>query len=111
MSAYGAAGSIVLILLWVYYSAQILFFGAEFTQVYANHYGTQLAPKPHARWAESVTPASAKAAKKPRDREPGIKSSGRKGVLVSMLKDEVEELRTVVGQIGNGTKANGAARK
>ncbi len=35
-SAYGAAGSVMAFLLWVYYSAQIIFFGAEFTQVYAN---------------------------------------------------------------------------
>lgn len=39
-SAYGAAGSFVLILLWVYYSAQILLFGAEFTQVYSRQYGS-----------------------------------------------------------------------
>jgi membrane protein len=38
-SAYGAAGSIIVLLLWIYYSAQILFFGAEFTQVYANRFG------------------------------------------------------------------------
>jgi len=41
-SSYGAAGSIVIVLLWVYYSAQILFFGAEFTQAYANNYGSRL---------------------------------------------------------------------
>ncbi len=35
-SAYGAAGSLVAVIVWVYYSAQILFFGAEFTQVYAH---------------------------------------------------------------------------
>ncbi|MEP6894095.1 MAG: YihY/virulence factor BrkB family protein [Chloroflexota bacterium] len=40
-STYGAAASLVVILLWVYYSAQILFFGAEFTQVYANMYGSR----------------------------------------------------------------------
>jgi membrane protein len=40
-SAYGAAGSLALILLWVYYSSQILFFGAEFTEVYARHYGSR----------------------------------------------------------------------
>ncbi|MDQ6631343.1 MAG: YihY/virulence factor BrkB family protein [Verrucomicrobiota bacterium] len=40
-SAYGAAGSLVLILLWVYYSAQILFFGAEFTQVYSKRHGSR----------------------------------------------------------------------
>ena len=43
-SSYGAAGSLVLILVWVYYSSQILFFGAEFTQVYANRYGSKIVP-------------------------------------------------------------------
>ena len=42
-SAYGAAGSLALVLLWVYYSAQILFFGAEFTQVYSQHHGSRSA--------------------------------------------------------------------
>ena len=41
-STYGAAGSLVIILLWVYYSAQIFFFGAEFTRTYANKYGSRL---------------------------------------------------------------------
>ena len=40
-STFGAAGSLVLLLLWIYYSAQILFFGAEFTQVYARRYGSK----------------------------------------------------------------------
>lgn len=44
-SAYGAAGSFVVFLLWVYYSAQIIFIGAEFTQVYARKYGTAIVPK------------------------------------------------------------------
>jgi membrane protein len=44
-STFGAAGSLVLLLLWIYYSAQILFFGAEFTQVYANQYGSKIAPE------------------------------------------------------------------
>lgn len=44
-SAFGAAGSIILLLLWVYYSAQILFFGAEFTQVYTNQYGSGMQPE------------------------------------------------------------------
>jgi len=50
-SAYGAAGSLVVVLLWVYYSAQILFFGAEFTQVYANRFGRKLEPTENAMWA------------------------------------------------------------
>jgi membrane protein len=40
-SSYGAAGSIVALMLWMYYSAQIVFFGAEFTQVYARHHGSR----------------------------------------------------------------------
>ena len=39
-STYGAAGSLVIVLVWVYYSSQILFFGAEFTQVYAREHGS-----------------------------------------------------------------------
>jgi membrane protein len=47
-SAYGAASSLVTLLLWVFYSAQILLFGAEFTKVYANTYGSQVEPEEHA---------------------------------------------------------------
>jgi len=43
-STYGAAGSLVVLLLWVYYSSQILFLGAEFTQVYANRFGSGIKP-------------------------------------------------------------------
>ena len=45
-SAYGAAGSLVVILLWVFYSSQIIFLGAEFTQVYARKYGQDLEAEP-----------------------------------------------------------------
>jgi membrane protein len=41
-SAYGAAGSLVILLVWIYWSAQILFFGAEFTQVYARKHGSRI---------------------------------------------------------------------
>ena len=47
-SSYGAAGSLIVLLLWVYYSSQILFFGAEFTQVYANRFGSRVAPADNA---------------------------------------------------------------
>lgn len=47
-SAYGAAGSIVIILVWVYYSAIILYFGAEFTKVYAQLYGKKIIPNSYA---------------------------------------------------------------
>ena len=47
--AYGAAGSLVVILIWVYYASQIFLFGAEFTAVYAESRGSRFAPSPHAR--------------------------------------------------------------
>jgi membrane protein len=43
-SAYGAAGSLVVVLVWVYYSAQIFYFGAEFTKVYATRSGHKIMP-------------------------------------------------------------------
>jgi membrane protein len=46
-SAYGAAGSMVVLLVWVYYSALIVFFGAEFTQAWATRHGA-VTPQPHA---------------------------------------------------------------
>lgn len=47
-SVYGAAGSLVIVLLWAYYSSQILFFGAELTQVWARRHGSQIVPDEHA---------------------------------------------------------------
>jgi membrane protein len=51
-NAFGAAGSLVVVLLWVYYSAQILFFGAEITQVYAKQRGSKVVPTKHAKLKE-----------------------------------------------------------
>jgi membrane protein len=47
-SAYGAAGSLVALVLWVFYSSQVLFLGAEFTQVYAQHFGGRIRPASNA---------------------------------------------------------------
>lgn len=47
-SAYGAAGSLIILLLWIYYSAAILYFGAEFTKAYAEKYGEGIQPKSYA---------------------------------------------------------------
>ena len=47
-SAYGAASSLITLLLWIYYSSQILLFGAEFTQVYASEFGAPLEPSKYA---------------------------------------------------------------
>jgi membrane protein len=51
-SAFGAAGALVVLLIWVYYSTQILFFGAELTQVYTNKFGEGITPR---EYAEPVT--------------------------------------------------------
>ena len=67
-SAYGAAGSLVIILVWVYYSSQILLYGAEFTQVYANRLGGRIVPAPDAQVANP---------KKVSDSESDKKSAGR----------------------------------
>ena len=47
-SAYGAASSLVTLLLWVFYSAQILLFGAVFTRIYADTRGSHIQPEEYA---------------------------------------------------------------
>ncbi|MCC8411150.1 YihY/virulence factor BrkB family protein [Mucilaginibacter sp. UR6-1] len=47
-SVYGTAGSIIVILVWIYYTAAILYIGAEFTQVYAEAQGSRIEPAPYA---------------------------------------------------------------
>lgn len=53
-SSYGAAGSVILILLWVYYSAMILYFGAIFTHVYVVHTGSRIYPNDYAVWVQEI---------------------------------------------------------
>lgn len=53
-SSYGAAGSMIIILLWVYYSAAILYFGAAFTRAYALHKGSNIFPNEYAVWIKEV---------------------------------------------------------
>ena len=53
-SSYGAAGSAIIILMWVYFSSSLLFFGAEFTKVYARKYGRGIIPDRHAELLSDV---------------------------------------------------------
>lgn len=53
-NTYGAAGSIIIILLWVYYSAIILYFGAAFTKHYAQFKGRRIYPNDYAVWTEHI---------------------------------------------------------
>ncbi len=57
--AYGAAGSLVVLLFWVFYSAQIFFFGAEFTRVFAKRYGNDIRPSADAVPVIPLEPAPA----------------------------------------------------
>jgi len=59
-STYGAAGSLITVLLWVYYSSLIFFLGAEFTQVFASEYGSGVVP------AENAQPLAAAEQERPR---------------------------------------------
>lgn len=78
-SVFGAAGSLAIVLLWIYYSTQILFFGAEMTQVYARRRGAQIVPDENAvkvrKVKEVVEPKGKGAPKRPRGttarQEPG----------------------------------------
>jgi membrane protein len=53
-TAYGTAGSFVILLLWVYYSSIILYFGAEFTKAYAATYGGLIKPTQYAVWVKQI---------------------------------------------------------
>jgi membrane protein len=70
-STYGAAGSLITVLLWVYYSSLIFFLGAEFTQVYATQYGSGVVP------TENAQPIAAAPEAARRESPPPEKRSGR----------------------------------
>ena len=69
-SAFGAAGSLALILVWVYYSALILLAGAEFTQVWARRFGSRIEAEEGAVRAEEENDKSLHPYAQPRDPEP-----------------------------------------
>ena len=73
-SEFGAAGSVITMIVWVYYSAQILFLGAEFTQVYANQYGSRVEPADN---AESVSEEKREEEGRPEKQEPSPVGSDR----------------------------------
>jgi len=73
-SSYGAAGSLVVFVVWVYYSGQILYFGAEFTKAYANRLGSRIQPSEN---AEPMTAeARAQQGMAPHPSVPGAARSG-----------------------------------
>jgi membrane protein len=68
-SSYGAAGSVVALVIWVYYSSQLVFLGAEFTQVFARRYGVQIRPSKNAMFVDE----HAQEERLARDRKRGAK--------------------------------------
>jgi membrane protein len=71
-SAYGAAGSLVVFVIWVYYSGQILLLGAEFTKVYASRLGSHIRP------AENAVPVTDEArARQGLPRQPAVSGARR----------------------------------
>lgn len=79
-SMYGAAGSLVVLLAWVYYSAQIFFLGAEFTQVYSNQFGSRVKPSSEAEPLPGEKPEAEQRPSRPGDQEkPTERPSDRAG--------------------------------
>lgn len=52
-SAFGAAGTVILIMMWINYSCMLIFFGAEFTKIYALKSGFKIIPSKHAKWSDA----------------------------------------------------------
>lgn len=52
-SVFGAAGTVILLMMWINYSCQLIFFGAEFTKVYAYRKGHTIVPSKHAKWSKA----------------------------------------------------------
>jgi membrane protein len=76
-SAYGAAGSIIVILLWVYYSSIILYFGAVFTHVYAVHTGSRIYPNKYAVWVQQIEVESEKSIQHQPDTKTVVKAENK----------------------------------
>lgn len=74
-STYGTAGSVIVMLLWVYYSAMILYFGAVFTHVYAVHTGSRIYPTNYAVWVQEIEVESVKSIQQQPEHKAVIKTT------------------------------------
>ena len=74
-STYGTAGSVIVILLWVYYSAMILYFGAVITHVYAVHTGSRIYPNEYAVWVQQIEVESVKSIQQQPEEKAVIKAT------------------------------------
>ena len=76
-SAYGAAGSIIIVLLWVYYSSIILYFGAVFTHAYVIFKGSRIYPNNYAVWVQQVEVQSEKSIQQQPEKKTVIEQTNR----------------------------------
>ena len=76
-SSYGAAGSLAVIFVWIYYSAIILYFGAEFTKALAFNKGAKVIPNKYAEWDDTPTVPGAEPKKTPESVKPSPSERGR----------------------------------
>ena len=94
-SSFGAAGSLVVLLIWIYYSAQILFFGAEFTQVYANKFGSKIVPEGEAETGvEGLTPEAARKPSKERVVAPQLATPAASAITARESRLEQQNSQT-----------------
>ena len=94
-SSFGAAGSLVLLLIWIYYSAQILFFGAEFTQVYANTFGSKIVPEGEAdAGVEGLTPETARGPSRERTAIPRLATPAASAITTRESRLEQQNSQT-----------------
>jgi len=76
-TTYGTAGSVIVMLLWVYYSAMILYFGAVFTHVYAVHTGSRIYPNNYAVWVQQIEVESEKSIQQQPESKAVIETPGK----------------------------------
>jgi membrane protein len=108
-STFGAAGSLLVFLVWVYYSAQILFFGAEFTQVYAGRYGSRIKPSEGAVGVTEETRAEQGMPHQETLEAASAEKAGRAPVAATVGADGHAN-GTVVRAQANGHATNGQTR-
>ncbi len=81
-SAYGAVGTVLVLMVWIYFSSQILYLGAEFTQVYSRRHGSR-AERPHLTEEVAAERAAAEAAAQAQSPAPGTSASSPKRLAVA----------------------------
>lgn len=111
-STYGAAGSLVILLVWIYYSSMILYFGAEFTKAYALRKGSKITPSEYAVWnKEPVVAGSKPKEQHPSHTSPKEKRSKEAIAPFAFAHNKIEERKKIEKKkkVGTGTMLFGLA--